>query len=90
MLRYAIPPLTALLLMGCEPAARCDRQISKATAAVDSAREAKSGIDKLSPELLKASALIASAEAKRISKDYAGCLDQAKNAINLARSSTAD
>lgn len=85
MLRMALYIITAsLFLTACEPASRCDRQITRASQAVDSARAAKSGLAKLNGDLLQASAKIASAEAKRIGKDYEGCIAEALAAADLA------
>lgn len=85
MLRTALPLVAAsLVLTACEPAARCDRHITLAAEAVDSARAAKSGLGKLDADLLQASAKIASAEAQRIKKDYQACIRTAQDAKAIA------
>lgn len=86
MLHKTLPlVVSAVFISGCEPAARCDRHLTRANDAVDSARAAKSGLGKLDPDLLKASAKIASAEAHRINKDYEACIRTAQEATTMAK-----
>lgn len=76
------------LLSACDPAARCANGIESASKAIDKARDAKEGVAKLSPALIKAQALLAAAETQRIAKDYEGCMakiDDAQDAIANAK-----
>lgn len=81
--------LTAVAaLSACDPAARCSRGIESAGADLKAERDSRSGLSKASPDLLKASALIAAAEVQRVAKDYEACIakvDEAEEAIDAAR-----
>lgn len=68
------------LLSACDPAARCANGIESADKAIDKARDAKDGVAKLSPALIKAQALLAAAETQRIAKNYEGCMAKVEDA----------